>query len=104
MTKPPSVIRILGFVDNQRKWATVAREVNFGGSVASVIWSKQPAIESTTRIDIPVRNYVVHAWHFQCEIMFLGPHIEWVYKYVAVGRGRFLTGPGRTKCATYFKN
>ena len=61
MDKPPSVIRILGFVDSHRKWATVAREVNFGGSVASVIWSEQPAIETTTRIDIPVRNYVVHA-------------------------------------------
>ena len=60
-SKPPSIIRILGFVDNQRKCATVAREVNFGGSVASVIWSEQPAIETTTRRDIPVRNYVVHA-------------------------------------------
>ena len=59
--KPPSIIRILGFVDSQRKWATVAREVNFGGSVASVIWSEQPAIETTTRMGIPVRNYVVHA-------------------------------------------
>ena len=60
-TKPPSIIRILGFVDNQRKWAIVAREINFGGSVASVIWSEQSAIETTTRMDIPVRNYVVHA-------------------------------------------
>ena len=52
---------MLGFVDNQRKWATVAREVNFGGSVASVIWGEQPSIETTTRMGIPVRNYVVHA-------------------------------------------
>ena len=59
--KPPSVFEMLGFVDNQRKWATVAREVNFGGSVASVIWVEQPAIETTTRTGIPVRNYVVHA-------------------------------------------
>ena len=61
LSKPPSIIRILGFVDNQRKWATVSREVNFGGSVAFVIWSEQPAIETTTRMGIPVRNYVVHA-------------------------------------------
>ena len=59
--KPPSIIRISGFVDNQRKWAIVAREVNFGGSVASVIWVEQPTIETTTRTGIPVRNYVVHA-------------------------------------------
>ena len=37
VTKPPSVIRILGFVNNQRKCDTVAREVNFDGSVASMI-------------------------------------------------------------------
>ena len=55
------MFEFLGFADDQRKWATVAREVNFGGSVASVIWSEQPAIEITTRRDIPVRNYVVHA-------------------------------------------
>ena len=59
--KPPSVFKMLGFVDSPRKWAIVAREINFGGSVASVIWSKQPAIETTTRVDILVRNYVVHA-------------------------------------------
>ena len=61
MIKPPSIIKILGFVDNHEKCATVAREVNFGGSVASVIWGEQPAIETTTRVSIPVRNYVVHA-------------------------------------------
>ena len=61
---------MLGFVDSQRKWATVAREINFGGSVASVIWSEQPAIETTTGMDIPVRNYLVHVWQFQCEIVF----------------------------------
>ena len=55
------MIRILGSVESQRKWATVAREVNFGGSVASVIWGEQPSIETTTRVGIPVRNYVVHA-------------------------------------------
>ena len=82
----------------------LAREANLGGSVTSVIWSERPAITNTTGINLPVRDYVVHAWPFQCEIMFLGPHIEWVYKYVAVGRGRFLTGPGRTLYATYFKN
>ena len=59
--KPPSIIRILGFVDSQRKRATVAREVNFGGSVASVIWGEEFSIETTTRVGIPVRNYVVHA-------------------------------------------
>ena len=59
--KPPSVFKMLGFVGSQRKWANVAREINFGGSVASVIWSEQPAVETTTRMDIPVRNYVVHA-------------------------------------------
>ena len=47
---------ILGFVDNQREWGTVAREVNFGDSVASVIWSEQPAIEITNRMSIPVRT------------------------------------------------
>ena len=52
---------VLGFVDSQRKQATVAREVNFGDLVASVMWSEPPAIETTTRMGIPVRNYVVHA-------------------------------------------
>ena len=77
-SKPPSIIVILGFVDYHRKWATVAREVNFGSLVASVIWGEQPAIETATRVGIPVRNHVVHAYHFQCEIVFLGQHIEWV--------------------------
>ena len=43
------------------------REVNFGGSVASVIWGEQPAIETITRTGISVRDYVVHASHFQCD-------------------------------------
>ena len=77
-SKPPSIIVILGFVDYHRKWATVAREVNFGSSVVSMIWGEQPAIETAIRAGIPVRNYVVHAYHFQCEIVFLGQHIEWV--------------------------
>ena len=61
ISRPVSVIMISGFVDSHRKWATVAREVNFGGSVASVIWGEQPSIETSTRMGIPVRNYVVHA-------------------------------------------
>ena len=37
------------------------RGIKVCGSVDFVIWSEQPAIETTTRIDISVRNYVVHA-------------------------------------------
>ena len=39
----------------------IGTEAKFGGSVASVIWGEQPAIETTTRIDISDRNHVVHA-------------------------------------------
>ena len=38
-------------------------KVKFGGSDASMIWSEQPATETTTklRVGVSVRNYVVHA-------------------------------------------
>ena len=39
----------------------ISSEAKFGGSVDSMIWSKQTAIETITRIDISVRNYVVYA-------------------------------------------
>ena len=37
-------------------------EAKSGGSVASTICSEQPAIETTTRIGVSVRNCVVHAY------------------------------------------
>ena len=44
--KPPSLNRILGFVDGHNKtdYCTVPREVNFGATVASTFWSKRLAI------------------------------------------------------------
>ena len=43
------------------KWSQIGTEATFGGSVASMIWSERQVIETTTRIDISARNYVVHA-------------------------------------------
>ena len=48
----------------------IAREVNFGAAAASTFWTERLAIETTTSMDIPVRNYLVHVWQFQCEIVF----------------------------------
>ena len=68
--KPPSIIRTLGFVDNHRKWATVAREVTFGGSVASVIWGEQPAIETATMHSIfSVKSVFLGGTATTCENM-----------------------------------
>ena len=39
----------------------IGTEAKFGGSVAFTIWGEQPAIETTTSIDISDRNRVVHA-------------------------------------------
>ena len=70
MHKPLSLFKIAGFVDGHKKRATVAREVNFGAAVASTFWTERLAIETTTGTNMPVRNYLVHVWQFQCEIVF----------------------------------
>ena len=49
------------FSHYHNKWSKIGTEAKFGGSVASVIWGEQPATETATRMDIPVRNYVVYA-------------------------------------------
>ena len=68
--KPLSSFKIVGFVDGHKKLATVAREVNFGAAVASTFWTERLAIGTATSMVIPVRNYLVHVWQFQCEIVF----------------------------------
>ena len=64
--KPLSSFEIVDFVDGHKKRATctVAREVNFGSAVvsSSTFWTERLAIETTTSMDIPVRNYLVHVW------------------------------------------
>ena len=50
----------LDFHHHHNKWSKIGTEAKFSGSVASTIWSEQPATETTTRMDISVRNYVVH--------------------------------------------
>ena len=54
------------------KWNKIGSKAEFGGSVASVVSVGQPAMKIATRIVKSVRNHVVHAWHFQCEIRFYG--------------------------------
>ena len=57
----PECITFGCFSHCHNKWSKIGTEAKFGGSVASMIWSERQAIETTTRIDISVRNYVVHA-------------------------------------------
>ena len=54
----PSGITFWCFAHWPNKWSKIGTEAKFGGPVASTIWSEQPAIETTTRVDISVRNYV----------------------------------------------
>ena len=85
------MINTWGFVDSHKKQASVAREVNFGAAVASMLGPERLAIETTIGMGMKVLNGTTYVYHFQCEIVFLGQHIEWVWKHVAVGGGRFLT-------------
>ena len=68
--KPRPGYRILMFSHCHIKSNKIDSKAKFGGSVAYVISIEQPAIKIATRIVVSVRNYVVHVWHFQCEIGF----------------------------------
>ena len=52
---------LLCFSHCHNSWSKMGTEATFGGAVAFMIWIKQPAMKTTTSIDISVRNYVVHA-------------------------------------------
>ena len=73
--------------------ATTAREVSFGAPVASTFWTERPAIETTTSVDISVRNYV---WHgiFSVKSYFRGGTSTWCKDVFAVGSGRLLISSG----------
>ena len=43
-----------------RKRSKIGTEVKLGSTVASMCWGEQPAIETTTSVDILVLNYVVY--------------------------------------------
>ena len=60
--KPPSLDRILGFVDSHKKLAIVAREVNFGVVVASMFWTERLAIEITTGMDTKGLNEMAYEY------------------------------------------
>jgi hypothetical protein len=45
----------------RKKRNKMGTKAKFGGSVASMIWGEQQAVETTTRFNMSVRNCLVHA-------------------------------------------
>ena len=58
LSHPPG-ITFWYFSHYHKKWSKIGTEIKFGGSVDPTTWSDQPwpSIETTTRMDISVRNY-----------------------------------------------
>lgn len=57
---PTEKVHTLVFSPCHRKRSKISTEVKLGATVASMFWGEQPAIETTTSMDILVLNYVAY--------------------------------------------
>ena len=101
-SKPPGGYNFLMFLHCHKMRSKIGTAAKFGGSVASTIWSEQPAIETTTRMDIMIGSELcgvcVHSV-FNVKSMFAGSTTACnVCKHVAVKHGRVPTSSGAGNC------